>query len=55
MWPVRFDPNGDLGPGMPWVRAGDAIIVTEHIDRIARKIEIYTESVRAMTYIYVTH
>ncbi len=54
MWPVRFDPNGDLGHGIPWIRAGDAIIVTEHIDWIAWKIKISTESVRAMTYIHAT-
>ncbi len=55
MWPVRGNPNGDFVPGMPWIRADYATIVTEHIDRIARKNKIYTKSVRAMTKINVTH
>ena len=45
MWPARFDPSGDIGPGMPCIRAGDVNIVTEHIDRIARKIKIFSEHI----------
>lgn len=49
MWPVRTESNGDFSPGIPDISVNDVTIVTEHTDRIAQKMKIFTGSVWAMT------